>query len=280
MKLKNQGTELTLPRPNELSEKPIFEIIYVKPVAVAYAELEPLIFDVVQFVPYPKYYIYFAEREIASAESLESAGPLIIEWLSVQTETESPLLPIIPALSRVWAMPSKHTFTIKPINRLLHQYLDLSKTWIDPFAGENSPVVETNDINPDKPTKYHMEAEAFVRQFIAIDGAIFDPPYSPRQIKEAYESAGLEIGMKETQGYGRVKNAIAERMTLGGIVVSCGWDGNGMGKSRGFELLETLLVPHGGNHNATIVVVERKIELHKAKSDLTKIKVFTVQGKK
>jgi len=39
----------------------------------------------------------------------------------------------------------------------------------------------------------------------------------------------------------------------------CGWDSNGFGKNRGFELIELLLVCHGGRHNDTIVTVERKV---------------------
>ena len=34
---------------------------------------------------------------------------------------------------------------------------------------------------------------------------------------------------------------------------------SGIGKKYGFEIEEILLVPHGGWHNDTIVVVERKV---------------------
>ena len=33
-----------------------------------------------------------------------------------------------------------------------------------------------------------------------------------------------------------------------------------MGKNRGFEIVEILLVAHGGHHNDTICTVEKKIE--------------------
>ena len=42
-------------------------------------------------------------------------------------------------------------------------------------------------------------------------------------------------------------------------MICCGWNSEGIGKKRGFEILEVLLVPHGGSHNDTIVVVNRKI---------------------
>jgi len=44
----------------------------------------------------------------------------------------------------------------------------------------------------------------------------------------------------------------------GGVVVSCGWNSGGVGKTLGFCLESVLLVPHGGPHNDTIVTVEKK----------------------
>lgn len=41
-------------------------------------------------------------------------------------------------------------------------------------------------------------------------------------------------------------------------VLSFGWDSNGMGKGRGFTLEEILIVCHGGGHNDTICMAERK----------------------
>lgn len=93
------------------------------------------------------------------------------------------------------------------------------------------------DHNPDKPTKYHMEANDFINSFPDnnFDGALFDPPYSYRQVSEHYKV----IGKKATQ-------------------FCCGWNSNGVGVKNGFELIEVLMVPHGGHHNDTIVTVERK----------------------
>ena len=58
--------------------------------------------------------------------------------------------------SRIWAMSNKWTFTIKPIKELLEKYVGDGTDWIDPFAGQHSPAEITNDINPDRPTKYHL----------------------------------------------------------------------------------------------------------------------------
>ena len=56
-----------------------------------------------------------------------------------------------------------------------------------------------------------------------------------------------------------MKKAISRIVHKGGIVISCGWNSGGIGRSNGFELEEVLLVPHGGWHNDTIVTVDRKL---------------------
>ena len=43
-------------------------------------------------------------------------------------------------IERVWAMPDKWTFTIKPIRELLEEEMS-GDMWVDPFAGYNSPGV-------------------------------------------------------------------------------------------------------------------------------------------
>lgn len=164
------------------------------------------------------------------------------------------------AFSREWAMPSKATFTIPPIARLLGRYVSPSALWIDPFAGWNSPATVTNDINPEAPTDYHEMAWEFLKRFKNADGVLFDPPYSPRQVAEHYRSAGLTATQWDTSSglIATAKNAVAECVRAGGLVISCGWNSNGVGKKRGFDIVEIMLVAHGGAHNDTIVTVERK----------------------
>ena len=43
-----------------------------------------------------------------------------------------------------------------------------------------------------------------------------------------------------------------------GVALCFGWNSNGVGKTRGFEMQEVLIVPHGGSKNDTICTVERK----------------------
>jgi hypothetical protein len=165
-------------------------------------------------------------------------------------------------MTRIWAMPSKWTFTIKPIKNLLQRYVSDGRNWVDPFAGENSPAEITNDLNPDRPTKFHLEAKEFCKQLPdSLSGVLFDPPYSPRQISECYKGIGREVFMTDTQTsfYSDVKNLLAPKVKTGGIVICCGWNSMGFGINRGFEMIEILLVPHGGAKNDTIVTVERKL---------------------
>ena len=167
------------------------------------------------------------------------------------------------AFDRKFAMPSKHTFTIKPIKELLSQEMD-GDEWADPFSGWKSPAKYTNDLNPEAPTTHHLKAEEFARRTPnELDGVLFDPPYSPRQISEMYKSIGLLVGMKDTQNgalYKRVKDAFSPKIKTNGKVICFGWNSMGFGIKRGFQIERILLVSHGGGHNDTIVTVERKIQ--------------------
>ena len=165
-------------------------------------------------------------------------------------------------INRVWAMPNKWTFTIKPIKELLYKYVGNGKGWVDPFAGNNSPAEFTNDLNPNSPAKYHKEAIDFLRGLKDnnYNGGLYDPPYSLRQIMECYEGIGHKIDKKwaTTKFYSEAKRFLAEKIKSEGIVISFGWNSIGMGKNRGFEIIEILLVSHGRLHNDTIVTVEKK----------------------
>lgn len=68
--------------------------------------------------------------------------------------------------------------------------------------------------------------------------------------------------MQTTQGsfWTKLKSKIAHIIKPNGIVVSFGWNSNGIGQVLGFELIEIMLVAHGGAHNDTIVTVERKLQ--------------------
>ncbi len=168
--------------------------------------------------------------------------------------------------SRHWAMPSHNTFSVKPIGEFVRRYLDQSDISADPFARDKLWATYTNDLNPDTKAVHHMQATTFLDMLnnggAVLDLLIFDPPYSPRQISECYKGIGLEVGMKDTQSavlYKEVRDAADKMLKSGSIVLSFGWNTVGMGKKRGYEIIEIMMVCHGGAHNDTICVAERKL---------------------
>lgn len=160
-------------------------------------------------------------------------------------------------------MPNKWTFKIPPIQKKITEYVGNGIGWIDPFAGENSPAEITNDLNPDRPTTYHMYAHDFAQELKGeYEGVLFDPPYNLSQIKECYDNIGAEYpnNWNLDASFGKVKDIISPKIKNGGIAISFGWNSNGFGINRGFEIIEIMLVPHGGHHYDTIVTIEKKIQ--------------------
>lgn len=165
--------------------------------------------------------------------------------------------------SRHWHMPSRNTFSIKPINNLINKYNNKDLLSIDPFANTSRIAKITNDIDWTVGADYSLDALSFLKQFNnnSVDIVLFDPPYSPRQVSECYKSLGLSVSVHDTQSkfWGDLKKEIARIVKSNGIVISFGWNSNGIGKTKGFEIIEILMVAHGGNHNDTVCTVEKKL---------------------
>ena len=165
------------------------------------------------------------------------------------------------SIERVWAMPNKNTFSIKPIHDLIVEELT-DGLWIDPFANNNKLASVTNDLNQDYDTDYHMDALDFMKMFDSdsVDGVLYDPPYSPRQVSECYNNVGYNVTWDTTKAsfWGNHKREISRIVKIGGKVLTFGWYSGGIGYKYGFEIERILLVPHGGWHNDTICTVEVK----------------------
>lgn len=164
-------------------------------------------------------------------------------------------------IERQWAMPNKWTFRIKPIKELLMQEIT-DGLWVDPYAGECSPATITNDLNPERPTDYHLQAIDFLKKFKdkSVDGVLYDPPYSQRQVKECYDGIGIDGWDGRMTFCSEAKNEIARIVKPGGKVICFGWNSMGCGAKRGFSMERVLMVPHGGSRNDTICTVEIKKE--------------------
>ena len=166
-------------------------------------------------------------------------------------------------IERIWAMPNSNTFTIKPITELLKRYA-VGPKWVDPFAGWHSPAEWQNDLNPASPPEFHMDALRWLQGFQVTDfeGVLFDPPYSITQAAQCYKAYGkdkLEYSPSNMGYWAAIKDEMTRILKVDGLAICCGWSSMGLGKGRGFEMLEILLVPHGGSKNDTIVTVERKL---------------------
>lgn len=169
--------------------------------------------------------------------------------------------------TRTWAMPNHETFSIKPIFNFVQRYTsENTGKSVDPFARNKDLADYRNDLDPNTSASYHMDASAFLRRMHDHNNyfslALFDPPYSPRQISECYKGFGREVTMQDTQSsfWKNARDALDPVMLPGGIVLSFGWSTNGMGKTRGYEIVEIMLVAHGGAHNDTICMAERKMK--------------------
>jgi len=167
--------------------------------------------------------------------------------------------------SRFWAMPNRDTFSIPQIASMVGRYVESSKVSVDPFARNSKLATYRNDLNPLTSAEYHFKAEDFLgllkERGVKCDLALFDPPYSPRQISECYQSIGLPVKTEDTQNaalYSRVRDALMYVLTPDATVLSFGWNSNGMGIKRGFKIVEIQLIAHGSAHNDTICIAEKR----------------------
>lgn len=140
---------------------------------------------------------------------------------------------------------------------------------LDPFSNNNIVIdrerlsLKTNDIDPQYETDYSLDALDFLKLFDneSVDMVLYDPPYFPRQVSEVYKKLDMSVNMQTTQSsyWGNQKKEISRIIKKGGYVMTFGWNSGGIGKTKGFEIVEILMVAHGGWHNDTIVTIERKI---------------------
>lgn len=163
---------------------------------------------------------------------------------------------------RVCYTANSDTFQIRPIADIVKIYLARSTYSVDCFSRNIKWASITNDLNPDTAADYHLDVLDFLHQLVKMgktpDLVIFDPPYSPRQIKECYDGIGLKTSKRDCQRVGRwtEENLLISRlMAPGGVFIQCGWNSYGI---IGWPIERLLLVNHGAGHYDTICMVQRK----------------------
>lgn len=150
--------------------------------------------------------------------------------------------------------PARWTFEQPKLRAWVESWCEGST--LNLFAGKtrlniNETRVDiSNEFRPD----HLMDAYEFIgkatREFETV---ILDPPYNLRKSREKYGD-GRYIGSLQ-----KIKNKLPPLLPIGGRVIHLGYDSVGLGNKRGFEKMAICLVCHGGDHNDTICLVERKI---------------------
>jgi len=164
---------------------------------------------------------------------------------------------------RFWTMPCRYTFKIPYVRTLLLSTINPSEIWCDPFAGKCSPAHVRNDLDKDANADYHLDALEFLqsRADAEFDGILYDPPYSFRQAVECYKGNGREnftSSVSNLKYWADCKNEAARIVKHGGLALCFGWNTNGLGVGRGFQIESVRILAHGGSKNDTLITVERK----------------------
>ena len=150
--------------------------------------------------------------------------------------------------------PKRYTFEQPELKRWVEKYC--IGLVLNLFAGKTPLNVKEirNDINPGMPADYHMDGYEFIKYAIKeemkFDTVILDPPYNLRKAREKYNNS-IMSPMK------KIKDKLPNVISPGGRVISLGYDTVGMSHSRGFEKLALCVVCHSGDHNDTLVIVEK-----------------------
>lgn len=164
-------------------------------------------------------------------------------------------------IERKWSMPSKNTFNLPMVKELIDKY-KRNGIIIKPF--ENKVFTFNTDINSENYSMDHnMDAMDFLHIFQdnSVEMVLFEPPFSPKQISNYYKKMGKKVEQSTTQAsfWSNYKKEISRVTKPNGIVMTNSWNSGGIGKKYGFEIIEILLIAHGGWHNDSIVTIEKKI---------------------
>lgn len=153
---------------------------------------------------------------------------------------------------------NRYTFKNKRLkkwveDRCRHRVLNL-------FAGKT--VLDVNELrvdsNIDMLAHHYMDALEFCRGYRPSDPdwrfgtVVLDPPYAYRKSMEMYEG-------HVASPFKQLKDALLPIISDNARVITLGYHSVSMGRGRGFEVSEILLMSHGGAIHDTIATVEDRI---------------------
>lgn len=162
--------------------------------------------------------------------------------------------------------PVRNALAFQHIRCPLHRYtfaVRKMRDWVEQtcegrvlnlFAGPTMLALDEvrNDIDPEMPAHHHLDALAFVRGWSGglFDTVLLDPPYAFRKSMEMYKGFVCSP-------FRRLKDAIPDILTPGGLVVTFGYHSIVMGRTRNFITEKLAVFSHGGAIHDTIAIVER-----------------------
>jgi tRNA G10 N-methylase Trm11 len=154
----------------------------------------------------------------------------------------------------------KYTFKVRPIREWV-EYECEGKV-LNLFAGITKLNVNEirNDLNPEMPTDYHMDALDFINYWLEsnpttkFNTIILDPPYAVRKSMEKYKGV-------IASPFRQLKDLIPSVLSNRGKVITFGYQSVSMGSKRGFELEKIALFHHGGAIHDTIACIERNFAI-------------------
>ena len=158
-----------------------------------------------------------------------------------------------------------------PVRRLLLCVLpnNVEQRIADPFhfTEDYSTVDLRNNLNPNIPAAYHLDAEHFVEQ-LKEKVFLVDPPYSVRQANLHYDGFHFEHErMKD------LRRSMVNKLKLGGLIIMFGWSSVGMNDHVSFKRELTMIIAHGGYRYDTIVTIDRMVNTNTQSNEKSTVQV-------
>jgi hypothetical protein len=169
---------------------------------------------------------------------------------------------VFPDFKVTWAMPNKYTFQIPQCYNFISKHIMIQSEnfgkhpiIIDPFCGTSKIANIRNDMR-----ESGVDSLVWLKRLDphVFDVVLFDPPYTPRQLKECYDDIGMALHDTTAGYWGKLKDEIVRITAPEGIILSFGYGASQVGMKRGFKIYDGLVILHGGNHNATICMAEHR----------------------